>query len=71
MVTRPSSPERRRSSSARKSVVARLAAGARVDDGAHGTVSERECITDGTGAPPEWFARHPPRGDVLIATTMS
>jgi hypothetical protein len=51
---------------ARKSAVARLAVGAhgavgaRVANGACGTVGEHECTADGTGAPPEWFSHGPP-----------
>jgi hypothetical protein len=55
MVVRSSSPKWRRSSLAYKSTVARLAAGSCGADGTRGAVSERECATDGTGAPLGWF----------------
>jgi hypothetical protein len=53
MVMRSSSLERRRSSSAHKSVVARLAA--RTANDVRGATGERECVTDGTGVPPRRF----------------
>jgi hypothetical protein len=56
MVMRPSSPKRQRLSSARKSIVARLAV--RTADDTRGAVGEHDCTTgkhecagDGTGMP--------------------
>jgi hypothetical protein len=71
MVMRASSPERWCLSSARKSAVARLVAGVRAADGVRGAVGEHNCVVDGSGAPPGWFACHPPRGVVLIDVMMS
>jgi hypothetical protein len=53
------SPERRRSSSTRRSDVARLANGV------------RECAADDSSIPPEWSGHHPPRNSVLIAMIMN
>jgi hypothetical protein len=53
MVMQSSSPERRRSSSACKSAVARLAAGACAANSTCGAIEVRECATDDTGMPPE------------------
>jgi hypothetical protein len=75
MVTRPSSPERQRSSLARKSTVARRATrtnDTRVANGGHEcTAGEHECVADGSSTLPRQFTYPPPRGSVLIATTMS
>jgi hypothetical protein len=72
MVVWSSPPERRSSSSARRSVVARLAAiGVRgvVDAyividvctayGAYASIGVHECADDGSGVPPEGLPRHP------------
>jgi hypothetical protein len=60
MVMRLSSPEWQRSSLACKSAVVRLAVGACIVAGVCGTIGERECAIDGTGAPLGWFICHPP-----------
>jgi hypothetical protein len=70
MVMWSSSTERRCSSSAHKSAIAKLFTGTRGAD-ARGSISEHECAADGAGTPPERFAYHPPWGVVLMAVTTS
>jgi hypothetical protein len=54
------SPEWRRSSSARKSAVPRLAAGVCGAISVCSVVGVRECAPDDTGPSLEWLARRPP-----------